>query len=233
MRWPESDRGRSSRQILSYGMSNDPGVAFEYSNSSAHLVAAVLQNAVDRPILDYAREKLFDPLGIDTRPAWQGWDTGSPTSGFNKPGFAWATDGAGVNLGAFGLKLTATDLVKLGELYVNGGRWHGRQIVSQAWVDESTSDQLSDQQAEAAQAQYGYLWWTGENKGHAWFEASGSTTRNHLFSRARSGCRRHSGRRPHRPRYTPSDAGSHSREGDLRPAPAVDGTSQDLWTPKP
>jgi CubicO group peptidase (beta-lactamase class C family) len=161
-------------QILSYGMSNDPGVAFEYSDSSAHLVAAVLQNAVDRPILDYARAKLFDPLGIDTRPAWQGWDSGSPTSGFNKPGFAWATDKAGINVGGFGLKLIAADLVKLGELYVNGGRWHGRQIVSQAWVAESTSEQLSAEQAEAAQEQYGYLWWTDdEYRGHAVFEASG------------------------------------------------------------
>jgi CubicO group peptidase (beta-lactamase class C family) len=45
-------------QILSYPMGTDPGVAFEYSNSSAHLVAAVLRNAVDRPILDYARANL-------------------------------------------------------------------------------------------------------------------------------------------------------------------------------
>jgi CubicO group peptidase (beta-lactamase class C family) len=57
-------------QILSLGMINDPGVALEYSNVSAHLVAAVLRNAVDRPILDYAREKLFEPLGIDSRPAF-------------------------------------------------------------------------------------------------------------------------------------------------------------------
>jgi CubicO group peptidase (beta-lactamase class C family) len=160
-------------QILSYGLSNDPGVAFEFSLVSAYLVAVVLRDAVDRPILDYAREKLFDPLGIDTRPAWQGWDTGSPTSGFNKPGFAWATDSAGVNLGAFGLKLTAADLVKLGELYVNGGHWNGRQIVSQEWVAASTSNQLSAEQAEAAKAQYGYMWGTGEYQGHAWFDASG------------------------------------------------------------
>ncbi len=162
-------------QILSYGMLDDPGVAFAYSNSSVQLVAAALRNAVDRPILDYAREKLFDPLGIATRPAWQGSDTNSPTSGFNKPGFAWATDSAGVNVGAFGLKLTAADLVKLGELYVNGGRWHGRQLVSQAWVAESTSNQLSDEQAEAAQTQYGYLWWTDdEYMGQPVFQASGS-----------------------------------------------------------
>ena len=92
----------------------------------------MLRNAVGRPILDYARAKLFDPLGIDTRPAWQGSGTGSPASGFNKPGFAWAADSAGINVGGFGLKLPAADLVKLGELYVNGGRWHGRRIVSPA-----------------------------------------------------------------------------------------------------
>jgi CubicO group peptidase (beta-lactamase class C family) len=161
-------------QILSYPMGTDPGVAFEYSNSSAHLVAAVLRNAVDRPILDYARANLFDPLGIDTRPAWQGWDTRSPTSGFNKPGFGWAADSAGINVGAIGLKLTAADLVKLGELYINGGRWHGRQIVSQAWVDESTSAQLSADQQYPSQGQYGYLWSAGEYEGHTAFLASGS-----------------------------------------------------------
>ena len=155
-------------------MGNDPGVAFEYSNSSAHLVAAVLRNAVDRPILDYARAKLFDPLGIDSRPAWQGWDTRSPTSGFNTPGFAWATDRDGINVGGLGLKLTSADMVKIGELYVNGGRWHGRQIVSQAWVDESTSAQLSADQEDPSQGQYGYLWWAGEYEGHALFAASGS-----------------------------------------------------------
>ena len=61
-------------QILAYPMANEPGVLFTYSNSSAHLVAAVLRRAVDRPLLDYAREKLFDPVGIDTRPAWQDSD---------------------------------------------------------------------------------------------------------------------------------------------------------------
>ena len=48
-------------QILTYGMGNDRGVAFEYSNSGAHIIAAVLHNAVDQPVLAYARTKLFDP----------------------------------------------------------------------------------------------------------------------------------------------------------------------------
>jgi len=81
--------------ILGYGTSNDPGVTFEYSNSNAHLVAAVLQEAVGRPILEYARERLFDPLKIDTRPAWQGadWDLArraSPNPVSDGPGIAKA-----------------------------------------------------------------------------------------------------------------------------------------------
>jgi len=135
-------------QILGYGTTSDPGTAFQYSDAGAHVVAAVLQEAVERPILDYAREMLFDPLGIDTRPAWQGWDQ-DPGGGFAEPGFGWVTDRSGLNVGGFGLKLRAPDLVKIGELYVNDGRWNGRQIVSASWVEESTSPKLTLGQAEA------------------------------------------------------------------------------------
>ena len=193
-------------QILAYG-SNDPGLVFEYSNSSAHLVAAVLRNVIDRPILDYARVKLFDPLGIDTRPAWQGSDLRSPTSGFNMPGFAWPTDSAGINVGAFGLKLTATDLVKLGELYVNGGSWHGRQIVSHAWVDESTSKQLSPQQVEAGSSPIWLPVVGGGIQGTGLaLEAAGSYHQKIFCFPELRGCgRRHGGRGTGRRRYIASD----------------------------
>lgn len=171
MRHPSED---AVSHILGYGTSNDPGVTFEYTNGNAHLVAAVLREAVDRPILEYAREKLFDPLKIDTRPAWQGSDWDLVQTGFTQPGFGWARDRSGIAVGGFGLKLTAPDLVKIGELYVNGGRWAGRQIVSEAWVQESTSPKLTPEQAETADSQYGYMWWTGEFNGHAAFVASGA-----------------------------------------------------------
>jgi CubicO group peptidase (beta-lactamase class C family) len=66
-------RGRKkSRTVIgdfvSGALVSEPGTAFLHSNASAHLVGAVLRNAVDHPLLNYAREKLFDPLGIDTRP---------------------------------------------------------------------------------------------------------------------------------------------------------------------
>jgi len=91
-------------QLVSSAFVAEPGAAFVYSNRGAHLVGAILREAVDRPVLDYARRKLFDPLGIDTRPAWEGWDI---AEGFRKPGFGWATDRQGTNTGCCLLKLTA------------------------------------------------------------------------------------------------------------------------------
>jgi CubicO group peptidase (beta-lactamase class C family) len=146
-------------QLLAYGMSNDPGMIFAYSNSSAQLVAAVLHRAVGRPILDYAREKLFDPLGIDTRPAWEGTNE-NQQGGFDKAGFGWAVDKAGTHTGGYGLRLTAPDLVKLGELYLDGGRWRGKQLVPADWVARSTSPQLTPEQQ--TEGQYGYFWWIAD-----------------------------------------------------------------------
>jgi len=143
--------------ILAFGMSSDPGTTFGYSDGSAHLVATVLRRAIDRPILDYAREKLFDPLGIDTHPAWEGSDPATK-NGFDDAGFAWLIDSTGVHSGGYGLRLTAPDLLKIGQLYLDGGRWKGRQLVSQSWVRESTSNQLTAEQGRNGD-QYGYLWW--------------------------------------------------------------------------
>jgi CubicO group peptidase (beta-lactamase class C family) len=139
--------------LLTYS-STGPRDVFAYSDSGAHLVAAVLHVAVDRSLLDYAREKLFDPLGIDSQPAWEGRNL---KDGFDDAGFAWQTDSRGTHLGAYGLKLTPPDLVKIGELYLDEGMWDGRRIVSADWVRASTAPQLTEEQA-ASEGQYGYLW---------------------------------------------------------------------------
>lgn len=166
----DSDTKDAVGQIIRYGFGNEPGVDFVYANGSAHLVAGILQHAVDRPLLDYAREKLFDPLGIDTRPAHQGSDLVA----FRKPGFGWLSDREGINLGSYGLKLTAPDMIKIGRLYLDKGRWHGHQLVPAQWVKESTVDQLTTERSEFTDsAGYGYFWWTSA-KDHPSFAARGS-----------------------------------------------------------
>ena len=158
-------------QLVTAAFVAEPGATFVYSNASAHIVGAVLRRTVDRPLLDYAREKLFDPLGIDTRPAWQGWNV---EAGLSKPGFAWAADRDGTNTGCCGLKLTAPEMLKIGQLYLDDGRWQGRQLVSPQWVKDSTSNQLSNDQQSATDGPYGYLWWIGEIQSHPYFAAFGS-----------------------------------------------------------
>jgi len=157
--------------ILAFGMSSDPGTTFGYSDGSAHLVATVLRRAIDRPILDYAREKLFDPLGIVTHPAWEGSDPNTK-NGFNDAGFGWLIDSTGVHSGGYGLRLTAPDLLKIGQLYLDGGRWKGRQLVSESWVRESTSNQLTAEQGNGVE--YGYLWWVTNEPEATGYVAAGS-----------------------------------------------------------
>ena len=136
-----------------------PGKAFWYSDGSAHLVAAVLAAALeradgDRPrtVLDYARAELFDPLGISTRPAFARPVPDLFAPEFAKAGFGWGTDPNGIQLGGVGLRLTAPDMVKIGELYRRDGVWNGRQIVPADWIRESTAPSTIN-------ADYGLLWW--------------------------------------------------------------------------
>ena len=150
-----------------------PGGAFWYSNPSAHLVAAVLAAALaraagDRPrtVLDYAREKLFDPLGISTRGAFSGPLPDFFTPEFTKAGFGWGTDPDGIQIGGFGLRLRAPDLLKIGELYRQGGVWNGRQIVPAEWVQESIAPSIRNDE-------YGLLWWIIDEPEGAGYAATG------------------------------------------------------------
>jgi CubicO group peptidase (beta-lactamase class C family) len=87
------------------------------------------------------------------------------------PGFAWSVDPQGYQLGYRNIKITAADMVKLGELYLNGGQWQGAQLVPAAWVAESTRSQLRPEDRLAAG--YGYQWWLGDAAGHPAFAAMG------------------------------------------------------------
>src|SRR5215207_9023735 len=71
-------------------------------------------------------------------------------------------------------QLTAPDMLKIGQLYLDDGRWQGRQLVSPQWVKDSTSNQLSNDQQSATDGPYGYFWWIGDIQSHPYFAAFGS-----------------------------------------------------------
>jgi CubicO group peptidase (beta-lactamase class C family) len=118
------------RRVLAAGPEVDPG-GFVYSNVGPHLLSAVLARATGLSTLAYARRELFDPLGINSQPAFEG-----PMAQRDNPdvvstnSFRWLRDPDGVHAGSYGLALTARDMIKIGELWLNGGVWHGRRILT-------------------------------------------------------------------------------------------------------
>lgn len=114
----------------------EPGVTWHYNTGASHILSGIVTAATGSSTLDFAEENLFKPLGI-TR-------------------YAWSEDGAGTIIGGFDLQLSPRDMAKFGYLYLHGGRWDGKQIVSEGWVESSTSTLTKP----TATLGYGYQWWT-------------------------------------------------------------------------
>ena len=181
MQWDPADPD-IVRTILDRPLVAAPGTRWLYSNASAHLVSAALRHATGQSVLDYARTRLFDPLGIRTRPAYEGVEELASlavfSDEFERAGFAWGTDRQGVHVGGLMLKLTAPDMIKLGELYLAQGTWHGRRIVPAEWVTTSiTPVELATQDDGSS---YGLMWWLFELDGHQAYAASGGSGQGHV-----------------------------------------------------
>jgi CubicO group peptidase (beta-lactamase class C family) len=147
-----------------------PGEEFVYSNGTAHLLAAVVEQASGMSVLDFARSRLFRPLRIDTRPALQSVATLDNYADFQDAEFAWPRDPQGVHTGWWGLKLRPRALMKLGRLVLADGIWNGSQLVSGSWLDDATSTQVD---LDGLQEGYGFQWWTDEVDGDAVAQAIG------------------------------------------------------------
>ena len=167
-------RGDLVAFFLKEGQEAPAGTQFLYSNVSSHLVVAVLASALrraegdhPRSVLDYARARLFEPLQIDTDPAWAKPLIDVRAADFAEAGFGWGTDPKGIPVGALGLRLTAPDLVKLGELYLNGGTWGGKRIFHPDWVEQVTTP-------SGIEPQYGLMWWLNTWRGQQVYAARGS-----------------------------------------------------------
>ena len=162
--------------ILRRGTVQSRGEGFAYSSASSHLLAAVLTEATSQPLLTYAREKLFDPLGIDTTPTYQPIISPRPDQAevraYNRADFAWPRDPQGIHIGYGEVKLSAEDMVKLGNLYLDQGRWAGKQVLSSDWVQDATASAVSTAGGFGGLG-YGYQWWVTSAGEHRAFAAIG------------------------------------------------------------
>ncbi len=129
------------------------------------ILSGILAKSTGQAVLDFAKEHLFAPLGIAVA-ANITFETKEEQLAFNKTkGISgWVADPKGINTAGWGLTLTAMDMAKIGQLYLNGGKWNGNQIVSAKWVEESLKEHSRWAEINLP---YGYLWWIGVGNGYA------------------------------------------------------------------
>jgi CubicO group peptidase (beta-lactamase class C family) len=137
--------------LLDRPFASPPGGQFTYNSAAVHVLGVVLERARGLPLPQYARERLFQELGVDAV-AWEPLEHGT------------------VN-GGSGIDLRARDLLKLGQLYLQRGFSAQRSVVPESWVDESTRPRFSWRDTFGAQRSvtYGMLWWVSDADPPAFF----------------------------------------------------------------
>ena len=137
------------------------------------ILSGILVKATGQSVLEFAAEHLFTPLGITVK--------GSITLENQEAHYAfmnardvsgWVMDSKGIHAAGWGLTLTARDMAKIGQLYLDGGKWDGKQIVSAQWIAESTREHS---RWEELNLPYGYLWWIADENAFAAMGDSGNT----------------------------------------------------------
>ena len=123
---------------------------FKYSTAGAHLLSVILTKTTGKTAREFANEYLFEPIGMKQLPNYEmNMDNYMDfIDGDNV--FGWVSDPKGNSTGSWGITLSACDMVRFGQLYLNYGKWNGKQIISKEWIEESLKDN---------QNHYGYLWW--------------------------------------------------------------------------
>jgi CubicO group peptidase (beta-lactamase class C family) len=114
------------------------GRTFSYCTAGVVVLGDLISRASGMPLYDYAEKNLFQILGIKDY-KWQMTPKGSPMTGG-------------------GLSMRSRDLLKIGQLYLNKGKWQNQQIITPDWVEKSTSAKVEIQPG----LDYGYLWWLAE-----------------------------------------------------------------------
>jgi CubicO group peptidase (beta-lactamase class C family) len=125
--------------VLDQPMATAPGTTFYYDSGNSHLLSAILTKVTGKSALDYAREVLFGPLGIED--------------------VLWRGDPQGISGGGAGLYLHPRDMAKIGYLYLRGGVWEGKQILPASWIENVRKADVDMREAWTKELRYGSQFW--------------------------------------------------------------------------
>jgi CubicO group peptidase (beta-lactamase class C family) len=141
------------KRFLALPVAHKPGTSFLYNTPASYMLSAIVQKVTGQTVLDYLRPRLFEPLGI-ADPAWE-------------------ASKQGISLGGFGLSVRTEDIARFGQLYLQKGRWKGRQLVPEAWVEAATARQMSNGSSPTSDWEqgYGYQFWRSR---HGFYRGDGA-----------------------------------------------------------
>jgi CubicO group peptidase (beta-lactamase class C family) len=142
-----ADFGRSSNQIkfvLDRPMSSTPGNTFNYNSGNPHLLSAIITKLAGMSAWDYAKAKLFAPLGIGVS--------------------SWWHDSQGLSTGGGGLALQSRDMAKIGYLYLRKGEWEDKQLIPPGWADRQNNAAVNMNASFDPDLRYSNFFWAFPNK---------------------------------------------------------------------
>jgi len=123
----KSPRGAPSvKDFLAQPVLHKPGTHFLYNTLGSYTLSAIVTKVTGQTSLEFLKSRLFEPLGI-----------GNPD---------WPSSPEGNSLGGYGLKLCTEDIAKFGQLYLQKGKWNGKQLLPENWVNQATSKQVPNDQ---------------------------------------------------------------------------------------
>ena len=139
--------------FLNASVNGKPGTEFQYNSLNTYVLSAIVMKRTGETLTEYLTPRLFGPLGITK--------------------YYWETCPKGITKGGWGLFLCAEDMAKLGQLYLQRGKWNGQQLVSEYWIEISTARHLKTQNDTYG---YGYQLWMEQRPGS--FEYNGMLGQN-------------------------------------------------------
>jgi CubicO group peptidase (beta-lactamase class C family) len=124
---PKSVGGAPSvKTFLAHPIPHQPGTHFQYNTMGSYTLSAIVTKVTGQTTLEFLKPRLFEPLGIENP--------------------EWASSPEGNSLGGYGLKLCTEDIAKFGQLYLQKGKWNGKQLIPEKWIEQATSKQVPNDQ---------------------------------------------------------------------------------------
>ncbi|MEJ7588840.1 MAG: serine hydrolase [Ferruginibacter sp.] len=147
------------RSFLAVPIVHQPGSKFLYNSLGTYMLSAIIQKVTGQKLIDYLTPRLFVPLGIRE--------------------MDWEVDPLGINVGGWGLRIKTEDMAKFGQLFLQKGKWNGKQILPESWVTDASTVKIvqhpaySQAQRDSSDWEQGYCYQMWRCRNNA-FRADGA-----------------------------------------------------------